>query len=222
MVNDNRYIVLLILIFLSSCTITQKVTNSAIVGKYYMGDHFELNSYIELFDDYTFEYQWQTGLLFGKTDGLWRLEGNKVVLNSNKQPLIEGTKKYEIVKTEREVSDSIIIKIIDPNNEPIPFSNIVLKLNSKVVTAMTSNMEGIVVFDKQKADEITISALFFAQISYNLDTNVSYYEFKIIEHDKYYRYFTNKVWKYKNERLYDPSERGHKYMKNYYLKQEKK
>ncbi len=222
MVNDNRYLVFIALIILSSCNITKKVSNSDIVGNYYMGDHFELNSYIELFDDYSFEYRWQMGLLFGKTDGLWRLEGNNVILISNKQPLSEGTKKYEIVETEREMSDSVIIKIIDSNNNPIPFSSIILKLNSEVVTAEISNMEGVVILAKQKADEIAISALFFAPISHILDTNVSYYEFKLIEHDNYYRYFTNEIWKYKNKRLYDPSRKGHKYLKNYYLKEEKK
>ena len=220
--NNKRYVFIIALLFLLSCSSNRILTTSEIVGSYHVGDYFELNKYIDLFDDSSFEYRWQMGLLYGKTTGMWKLEGKRIILNSDKQPLEKGAKKYEISSIEREPSDSLRVGVFDLNNQPISFAHIILKLDSKIVTGKVLNIEGTAVIAKQKVDEILISAMFLEPISHSLDSTVSFIEFKLYEYpDKYYQFFTNEVWKYKKGRLYAPSIKGDKYMKGYFLKEDK-
>jgi len=188
-----------------------------------MGDHFEINKYLELFDDSTFEYSWQMGLLDGKTTGTWSIDGQKIILNSDKQPLAKGAKKYEIRRIEREPSDSLIVRVFDSNNQPMQFAHIILKLDSKIVTGGALNIDGNIVIAKQKVDEILISTMFLEPISHPLDSTVSFIEFELYGvPNKYYQYFTNEVLKYREAKLYSSSIKGDKYMKGYFLKESKK
>ncbi len=222
MANNIRYVFIIALLFLLSCSSNRILTTSEIVGSYYMGDHFEINKHIKFFEDSTFEYHWQMGLLFGETIGRWKLDGEKIILNSNKQPLEKGAKKYEVSRLERETSDSLRVGVFYMNNEPIPFANIVLKLDSMPISGKVSTKDGTVAFAKQDVDEVLISTFYFDLISQTLDSTVSFIEFKLYEApDEYYQYFTNEVWNYKRGRLYAPSIKGNKYMKGYFIKEDK-
>lgn len=51
--------------------------NKDIIGKYQWKGIYGVGSSIELKKDKTFEYNWQTGLVWGTTFGTWKREGKR-------------------------------------------------------------------------------------------------------------------------------------------------
>ena len=193
------------------------MTTEQIVGKYQWNGVYGVGSIIKLEADQTFEYNWQTGLIGGTSIGTWKIEGNKITLNSDLQPPEKGIQNFEIIETTKNESDSLSIKVLGPDNENVPFANCVLKQDTLTVTGASSDFQGEVMLPKLEADSLIISFIGYKTIRHTLDSSVSNYIFKMEERNEYYEYFTDETWVYKKWRLYDPSIKKDKYVKkNYY------
>lgn len=212
-----------ILTFLTllSCSSTKKLMNKDIIGKYQWKGIYGVGSSIELKKDKTFEYNWQTGLVWGTTFGTWKREGKKIILNSELQPSPSGIEDYEIIKTETNSSDSITIKILNPENEPLPFADCVLKSDTSIVTGTSTNLQGEARFSLTKADSLIVMFVGYKTIRHKLDHEVTRYVFKLEEVNEFYEYFTNDTWTYKKDRLYDPSIKKGRYIKKEYYEKMK-
>jgi hypothetical protein len=203
------------LIFIS-CSSTKNLTAERIIGKYQWNGIYGVGSTIELKADQTFEYNWQTGLIWGTTIGTWEIEGAKITLNSELQPSENGIETFEIIKTEKNHTDSLLIKVVGIDNESVPFANCVLKQDTTTLTGASTDFQGETMLPKLEADSLIISFIGYKTIRYGLDSSVSTYVFKMEERHEYYEYFTGEKWKYKNGRLYDPSIKKDKYVKKKY------
>jgi hypothetical protein len=195
------------------------LTTEQISGKYQWNGVYGIGSTIELKTDQTFEYNWQTGLIGGTTFGTWEKEGTRITLNSNLQPPKNGTEDFEIIETEKKESDSLLIKVIGPDNESVPFVDCVLKEDTSTLTGASTDFQGQTKLPKLDADSLIISFTGYKTIRHRLDSSFSTYVFKMEEGNEYYEYFTDETWTYKNGRLYDPSIKKDKYVKkDYYEK----
>jgi hypothetical protein len=212
------YTILTILIFVS-CSSNKNLTNEQVIGKYQRNGNYGLEYTIELKEDQTFEYNWQMGLISGTTFGTWKKEETKIIFNSERQPSEKGIEDYEIIMTEKKNYDSLSIKVVGPNNEPLHFATCALKVDTTTLIGTPTDIEGETKLPKlESADSLTISFIGYETIRHKLDSSISRYEFKMKE-GSYYKYFTNETWTYKNGRLYNPSIKKNEYVKkNYYEK----
>ncbi len=192
------------------------MTTNDIVAKYqWKEDIYGVGSSIELKENQTFEYNWQTGLIGGTTCGTWKREGNKISLKSEFQPSQKGT-DYEIIKSENHNLDTLKIKVFSSDNEILSFASCVLQLDKKTIAYTSTDLQGIATLPKVTADSLIISFIGYKTIQHPLNKNMTYYELKMKESDEYYEYVTNEIWIYKNDRLYDLSIKKDKFKKNYY------
>ena len=83
----------LLVILISSCSFFKQ---ERIYGEYRWSSFFDVGATITINKDNSFVYDWQQGLLWGTTEGEWKLEGNNLILNSKKQPKIE--EKFKVIK----------------------------------------------------------------------------------------------------------------------------
>lgn len=211
------FIQFILLCFLISCSITKSIEKKNITGKYTLHKFFEIGSTLELNEDSSFIYDWQLGLMNGITTGYWSIKGRKLVLNSVLQP---NDKEIELVKFEKRNSDSILIKIVDIQNEGIPFVVCFLKKDTSYVSIRKTDYDGYVTLPRIN----DVDSLMFKfvekdkKINFKLDFSNSYFEFKTRENMRYYEYFTNKVLIIKNDKLYDRDIRKSKYVYNNHYK----
>lgn len=190
-----------------SCSSTKNLTDKDLIGKYRFEFDYWVNSTIDLKEDNTFEYEWIAGLTGGTTHGTWKRERNKIILNSD----LQKSDDYEIIRTDNKQSDSITVKMISAtDNLPLPGANCMLKLNKKIVKAISANLDGIAVLPKIEADSLEMSFIGYGTIRHKLDSDITYYEFKMKE-DFFYEYFTEDIWIFKSGKLYNSE-------KNKYLK----
>lgn len=212
------YTILTLLIFIS-CSSRKKITSDQIVGKYQWSGFSGVGSTIELNTNQTFVFHWQQGLLQGVTNGTWKQDGKYVIFHSGIQPNEYSTDLYEIIKTERKNTDSILFKVIGSEDDNFPFVNCELKYGSKTIRGGTTNFQGAIEFPRLEYDSIILSYVGYRTIRYKLDSSLSSYTFKMKKGNELYEYFTKEKWIYKNGHLYDPSIKiGEFVEKNYYEK----
>jgi hypothetical protein len=79
---------LIVLYFsLTRCSTTKEISKNDLIGVYcWDGALDEIGATINLKADSTFLYEWQRGLDFGQTKGVWRTTGKQLILNSEFQP----------------------------------------------------------------------------------------------------------------------------------------
>lgn len=165
--------------------------------------------------DHTFEFKWFEGLNAGTTLGTWAQEGDNIILNSRMQSS-EEPHDFEIIQLERGEGDSLVIHLIDTEQETIPLANCMLKRDS-VLAGASTNLNGRAVLPRLDGDSLIISYLGYKSIRCKYDPSVASYVFKLQASNYYYQYFTDAVWEFKKGRLYDPSIKKTKNQKqNYY------
>ena len=206
-------------IFLTSCLITKDLSVEQVTGKYQLNiDTYGIVKTIELSADSTFVYDWVEGLNSGSTAGVWKIEGDKIVLNSYCQHEIEADEI--VVRMEKNTldSDSLLIQVIDINNNPIPFTKCFTTFKSKVVSAAYTNINGRAKLSKSNADSLIIRNVDFGNVQLKHDPLTTYY--KIVLKSKYinFRSFQSEEWEYKNNRLYYSSKGKNKFNTDYYRK----
>lgn len=195
------------------------MTAEQLLGKYQWHGFYGIASNITLNKDSTFIYNWQTGLIGGTTSGTWQREGAKITLNSDIQPTENGTEDYEIIEAKKNKSESLLIKVMGPDNKNLPFAACDLKKDTTTLTGASTDLQGVTKLPKLEADSLIISFIGYKTIRHLLDSSVTSYVFKMEEGNDYYEYFTEEIWKYKSGRLYDSSIKKDKYVKkDYYEK----
>lgn len=195
-----------LLIFLTSCLITKELNIEEVAGKYKLNlETYGVVKTIDLHSDKTFEYNWVEGLNYGSTSGSWHIEDGKVVLNSHCEHSINVKDNFKLIETSSYESDSILIHVLDVNNEAIPFSKCFTTLNSKKVSSAFTNIDGVAKLEKTKADSLIIRNVDFENAHIKHEPSISYY--KVILKYTYTNFhsFISEKWKFKNNRLYDPS-----------------
>ena len=191
-------IIIFVLILLVSCN-TFKYNN--IACQYQTKGGFESYSSMRLYKDSTFTYEFQAGLLMGKTTGKWLLNVNKIILNSNKQP-----DKDSILVKESFVENQSSIEISVMNKYEEPLGAAVIILNNDSVNCFVCDDEGnLKIPEILKIDSLQIHYL--GEI-YNYKTKSDDYnklDINVTFDAKYqsYRFFTNEIWQIRGGNLID-------------------
>jgi hypothetical protein len=215
---NGRFIFILITVL--GCSSVHKLPEIYdISGKYRWDGFFELGKYLELKKDSTFTLNWQVGLLFGQTNGIWRVEGNKLILNSEIQPR-KDTLGYLLNKTLSNLqSDSIVINFQDQDLNQLPLVDCQITCDGVTYNA-TSDFRGNVVINK--SEQIKIQAAFVGMrtiVYQNTDKSYNIYTFTMLPEKDDYEYLTNKELVIKADKLFDYSIKKNKIIKtNNYIK----
>ncbi|MGB1241334.1 MAG: hypothetical protein ACPG49_02360 [Chitinophagales bacterium] len=219
----------LILIFcgtmlFSACSTSKQIPISQLYGKYYwqITHPYDVGANIQLNSDKTFEYNWREGLLWGTTFGVWELKKNTLILNSNKQPEKTNKETHNLLIQPSAKENELEVKLIDKKtNEPLFLAICLLKYNSTVIEEVLSDEFGVCILTKYKqAKKLHISSLGCKDLEVSLDslTGNSYTIEIPCNLFSYYNYFTNRKWRIKGNRIYDPKIKTDKYTEKYYLK----
>lgn len=195
----NRLYIFIIILFFS-CSQTKNLTLDEIVGEYKWTAlaSYDIIGSLVISSDYSFNYKWQVGLLSGNTTGKWKLNGDQLILNSDKQPTSQD---YLIQKKEFNKTDSIVIMLTDLYNDTIAFAICTLKTRSSIIVEKQTTFDGKVSFKHQNSDSIIISYPGYKTAKIPIDTNLSYFHVNLIESTDFYKYFTHQILTYKNKTL---------------------
>ncbi|MBK0403590.1 hypothetical protein I5M27_11375 [Adhaeribacter sp. BT258] len=199
-------VTLIFALFLASCSSSKTLKSEKLIGKYSWKLMDVGGETIELKNDKTFEYTWVTGLAGGETNGSWKIEKNQIIFNSELQPLKES-EKYEVLEGFAQTDDSLLIKVTDQYNLPLPYASCVLKSDTTVIAWANTNSKGEAKLPRVNADSLIIPWIGFYTIRHSLDKSFSQYEFKMKDKPEFYQYFTNEIWTYNYGRLYPPVEK---------------
>lgn len=199
---------------MTSCSTTKNLTENKLIGTYHWKGIYGVGASIQLKKDGVFEYIWVTGLINGTTIGIWTLEGRKIKLNSEFQPDTDLNKDFEIIKTEQSGTNLLTLKVFDTDNSPIYFANCFLEYNYKVIESSTTDLNGFAKLNKMDSDSLTIQFIGYKRVKIKYDKTVSHYEIQMKEVNDCYEYFTDKVFLFKNDILYDRTIKKDKYVRN--------
>ncbi len=180
-------------------------TTKEVAGRYNWGGIYGVSSTMLLKEDSTFTFNWQAGLMWGETVGSWNIKRNKITLHSNQQPR-NNTGIREPIMTKSTPSDHIEIEVIDQDSISLVLVGVALKRGNDKLWVGKADFNGKVVLPNIQADSIYITFPGFENITYPIkDTAISYYKFQMEMDDLGFRYFTQEKWKYRPNRLYDPT-----------------
>jgi antitoxin component YwqK of YwqJK toxin-antitoxin module len=183
-----------------------------LAGTYKWIGVIECGATIQLSTDSTFIYNWQQGLLGGQTKGFWRINGDKIILNSEKQPN-GGSMVNNVEVMNQYTSPNTAIKISDENGTPMAFANCTVIAGHHSYYSVTDS-NGIAIFQVRSVRKISISYVGYKTISYTSnETSNNWFVFTMHKDDEPYHYFTNVHWTVKSGRLYDYSIKKDKYVK---------
>ncbi|MEI7727584.1 MAG: hypothetical protein WCK09_20925, partial [Bacteroidota bacterium] len=187
-----------------------------LAGKYQWYGFFESGATIQLKADSTFIYGWQQGLMGGQTKGFWRIEGNKIILNSDKQPG-DKSKGNNVEVMNQCTSSNTVIKVRDEDGMSMPFAMCTVVAGNHSYSSVTDSI-GIATFQARSVRKISISYVGYKTISFtSREKSNNWFVFTMQMVDEPYKYFTNVKWTVKGNKLYDYSIKTNKYVKtNYY------
>ncbi len=208
---------ILTFLFFASCSVNKNLTHEQLFGKYRRNPIYGVSNSIELKSDLTFIYDWQAGLMNGRTYGKWEVNGNRIVLNSEQKP---PEYNYEVLKINSLNSDTLTIKIYNAEGMEMPFANCLLKVGATTLINASSDSTGEMNFPRiNTADSLIIKYLGYKTIRYHIENSEFDYIFHMKDEITNIRYFSNETWIFKRDRLYDPLFKWHFYdRKNYYIK----
>lgn len=210
-----KYVIfILTLISTISCSTYRFKTVS---GHYRTKGGFEWGSCIDLNQDSIFIYKWQSGLIFGKTTGKWKIEGNNLILNSDLQPQLDTLPNYRIIKTEKNNANKITIDLFWTDSlEVLIGASGLMFYNGDTIERQVSDLNGRMIFKKQVADSLKISYIASRDILMN-DFNYDYYKIvTIAKNELMYEFFTNEIWKIRGDYLIDKTKNDCYYEKRFY------
>jgi len=210
-----RYIIGILIFFLLSSCKTAKFYSVA--GNYRTKGGFEWGSRISIKKDSTFIYLWQSSLVFGETKGKWKLNGNKLILNSDLQPQKDIRPNFHIIDKRNTNSSDIVLDLYFPDSTDVLIGAIGLMFHDgDTIKNVISDINGHMRFSKQENDSIKI--LFIGLKDILISDSVNDY-FKIATVDDYenmYEYFTNETWKVRGNHLIDNSKNQYYYERRFY------
>ncbi|KAF0201594.1 MAG: hypothetical protein FD170_2600 [Bacteroidetes bacterium] len=215
------FIILFIIAGLSSIA---QVNNKNIIGKYCREVKHRCfpSRYIDILADSTFFY-WigePEGVI---TTGTWYLSGNKLILNSHRQPVFNNN-DFKLIEMQATSDSQTTIHLKNEYNEPIPSAVCIVTRNGETIESL-SDYNGNVTYNFAPLEKIEISFPGLKTV-YFKNENLSHnnYVFILKEQHNYYQYFTNEVLIVKGKRLYCEKTKKvrRKYslykIKNYYKK----
>lgn len=173
------------------------------IGKYHFTGEYGFYSSIEIFPNQTFKYKWSVGLVSGMSSGNWKFEKGFIILNSQKQPSKQITDSYEVVQELAKSNNSVVIKVIDIESQPVPFVNCAIKFLNRLEKSVT-NENGECVFEMNEIiEKISLHKIGYRMVEYVPDFNSNYFIIQLRETNENYEFFTNEKWKVKvNELIY--------------------
>lgn len=147
------------------------------VGEYYLQGVMETASGFLISEDSSFQFFFSYGAMDREGKGTWRLEGNKLVLNS-----VRATKQdYSIIKSEEKAGSGFQVKISGAPSHIIQYVRAITKSGEKIEEA-SANKDGFITFKAAKPETIELHfELCPDKISvFPLEkNNKNYYEFKL-------------------------------------------
>jgi len=187
--------------------------------KYYAG-YFECK--LTLNQDSTYKYHIVGDLNNRKSEGVWKLINNKLILNSYKQ---QPTETIIYAKYNDSIK-GIKFSITTENGDPVCLPQIRIKNSLTEIDTLFENQCRIFDFKEfNNVQEFKISFVGLKDAMWTGKMNKNYFEVIMAEELDNYIYQTNETWKIKEKRLYSPtSKKDNKYFKNkdrinYYLKE---
>lgn len=184
--------------------------------------HFSYFEYTLLLNsDSTYEYSMIGDLNYEKSDGKWKLEKHKIVLNSTKQ-------KPEESKVIPHFIDSITgvrISIRDIFGEPVVMPKIKISGNIIVIDTIMTKYTGLFEFPSiENINSLEVSSIGLRTVSWIEQFKHNFLELIMTPESQNYIYQTNEKWKIKRDRLYYPDCKKdnrflqHKNRINYFVK----
>jgi len=202
----------LIIFTLTSCSLNNYERMS---GKYYTKGGFEWGSSIWIKEDSTFSYKWQLGLIFGQTDGKWDIKMNKLILNSDLQPLMFPKPDFYILNCNNKNLDKITINLLwtDTTGGLIGAYGEMF-YGGKRIDEQISDENGLIMFKKQDFDSIRVSFIGLKNVVLT-NFNNDYYKILTTSVNEMYEYFTDETWKIRGSSLIDKTENKYYYEKKF-------
>ncbi len=169
--------------------------------KYYVG-YFECK--LILNGDSTYKYQIIGDLNNLKSEGFWRLENKKLILNSRKQKPNEAMVHAKYNDSIKGVKFSIRTE----TGQPVCMAHIKIENNLTELDTLVENQCELFEFqDIKNVQKFTISFIGLKDVAWTGKMNKNYFEIIMVEEMDDYIYQTNETWKIKGDRLYSPTSR---------------
>lgn len=208
----------LLFIITCSCAIKKGITDDDVIGIYTWQSIYGVGSSISINKDSTFKYNWVMGLNSGMTEGNWEMIKNKLILNSDEQLEEEVIKKFNTLSDSTYISINSSATLLNSYDLELTSAKIINKDKTSDRISLDSNYK--FVFFTKSVDSVYIYSIFKTPIQLAVDDlNYNNYYYKMKPDKSRYRYFTNEIWKYKNNRLYNSTIKKSRYNKvDYYKK----
>ena len=140
---------------LAFCFITclmagQSVAQTAskkMIGEYYLTGVREVGSGLKLNADFTFDFFFSYGALDRAGHGTWKQQGKHLLLSSKSRP----PRDFALVTSKTVPSDSITIRIVDPNQQLLQYVECAVKSGDKIQREDTDT-DGLAHFTKQAVE----------------------------------------------------------------------
>jgi len=146
------YKYLLCMLFLSVCIkMEAQTTTRTLTGEYYLTNVMETACGLKLNADSSFQFFFSQGALDRYGRGRWSVKNNMLILNNRRRM----PQDFRLLKSTHHENDRITICIKDSNNFAVKHVYCMINGNEKTQQAMT-NDDGIVVFESQPVDTITL------------------------------------------------------------------
>lgn len=166
-----RKYLLYILVALSfhSCSIYK----NRMIGEYHYSPVFEVYYNLKLQKDSSFTFNWQMGLNRGSTKGMWVMNEEGIVLNSE---IKDTTMNFLVHEDSIFNNDSIYIRVLDLLHKTI--KDIKIELNNGKLYSL--NPKGELVIERQTVNTIQIHHNIFVFPLYNVKrSNSNSFEFTL-------------------------------------------
>lgn len=212
----------LITVLLTGCVIGEKIIEEEIIGNYVERDGYPLShANLELREDGTFSYFWGTSLISGKTDGTWEVSGKRLLLTSDLKKPPEDVPGYSMIRMDTVPGeDSILIRIIDEDRNPIPYA-IVNSWKRRQILGGTyqCNNNGEVRIPDRDAEYLMVSATPYYTIKYSVaHETANSLVFQMKPSPGFYHFFEEEKWKYRDRCFFPPVyPRQIRYSKKYFF-----
>jgi hypothetical protein len=107
-----------------------------------------------------------------REEGHWRREGQKLILNTNRQPLLN--KKFG-------ACDSLLIEVVDYDGQPVIFASIILTSESTKELSTNTDFDGQAKVAKDNFQAIRISDTGYHTIIANINNKYCYLKYGLLD-----------------------------------------
>ena len=171
-----RFVFILLFIFAGRYLSSAQVVKDTIPGEYYLQGVMETSSAILLKPDHSFEIYYSYGAVDRQGTGRWKMENNKIILNSRPWPKSD----FKLVSRQSTADELTTVKITTGNQQLLPYFEVMIRAADGEKKGNT-NGEGIFQTPKVKANKIeiffTLCPERYSSIPVSSDDN--YFEFKV-------------------------------------------